>query len=299
MEPSPLVVITQKRTSFLSGTSLNILQHLIYFGTPLKLEDIANHPQERDIENPAKCVVSALIYDPFNSIKSLRETKLIHHQALNLVKCLCEEVVKTDFPNAAKIFTDPLRNATCVGIHEIVEEILESFPSAIHLRSEKDQSLFHLAIVYRRENVFNLIYQMEEDRRARAFLSMPDASTNNALHSAGNLALQQQLFLRASAAGAALQMQCELQWFEIIRILKGEKDVEEFVKSQFGDRRGTENEETTDDEVYPHSSAESHLTLALLDTEDTSPSFSSGEQSSGTSSEEYLKGRWSRSSSLD
>ncbi|KAG5547728.1 hypothetical protein RHGRI_013426 [Rhododendron griersonianum] len=68
---------------------------------------------------------------------------------------------------------------------------------------------------------------------------------------------------------------------------------------QFGDRRGTENEENTDDEVYPHSSAESHLTLALLDTEDTSPSFSSGEQSSGTSSEEYLKGRWSRSSSLD
>ncbi|XP_058215883.1 ankyrin repeat-containing protein ITN1-like isoform X3 [Rhododendron vialii] len=200
------------------------------YGIPLKLEDIANHPQERDIENPAKCVVSAMIYvkqkltalfwdvaeklDPFNSIKSLRETKLIHHQALNLVKCLCEEVVKTDFPNAAKIFTEPLRNATCLGIHEIVEEILESFPSAIHLRSERDQSLFHLAIVYRRENVFNLIYQMEEDRRARAFLSMPDASTNNALHSAGNLALQQQLLLRASAPGAALQMQRELQWFE-------------------------------------------------------------------------------------
>ncbi|KAI8554066.1 hypothetical protein RHMOL_Rhmol05G0068700 [Rhododendron molle] len=184
------------------------------YGIPLKLEDIANQPQESDIENTVERVVSSPIFDPFNSIKFLRETKLIHHQALNLVKCLCEEVVKTDFPNAAKIFTEPLRNATCVGIHEIVEEILESFPSAIHLRSEKDQSLFHLAIVYRRENVFNLIYQMEEDRRARAFLSMPDASTNNALHSAGNLALQQQLLLRASAPGAALQMQRELQWFE-------------------------------------------------------------------------------------
>ncbi|KAG5547726.1 hypothetical protein RHGRI_013424 [Rhododendron griersonianum] len=68
---------------------------------------------------------------------------------------------------------------------------------------------------------------------------------------------------------------------------------------QFGDRRGTENKENTNDEVYPHSSTESHLTLALLDTEDTSTSFSSGEPSSGTSSEEYLKGRWSRSSSLD
>ncbi|XP_058215897.1 protein kinase STUNTED-like [Rhododendron vialii] len=86
---------------------------------------------------------------------------------------------------------------------------------------------------------------------------------------------------------------------QILNILKGDKDVEEFVKSQFGDRRGTENEENTDDEVYPHSSTESHLTLVLLDMEDTSTSFSSGEPSSGTSSEEYLKGRWSRSSSLD
>ncbi|KAG5547723.1 hypothetical protein RHGRI_013421 [Rhododendron griersonianum] len=86
---------------------------------------------------------------------------------------------------------------------------------------------------------------------------------------------------------------------KVLNILKGDKDVEEFVKSQFGDQRGTENDENTDDEVYPHSSTESHLTLVLLDTEDTSTSFSSGEPSSGTSSEEYLKGRCSRSSSLD
>lgn len=87
--------------------------------------------------------------------------------------------------------------------------------------------------------------------------------------------------------------------FQILKILKGEKDVEEWINSQLEDRRATENEENTDDEVYPHSSAESHLTLALLDMEGTSTSFSSVEQSSGTSSEEYLKGRWSRSSSLD
>lgn len=86
---------------------------------------------------------------------------------------------------------------------------------------------------------------------------------------------------------------------QILKILKGEKDVEEWINSQLEDRRATENEENTDDEVYPHSSAESHLTLALLDMEGTSTSFSSVEQSSGTSSEEYLKGRWSRSSSLD
>ncbi|XP_058215894.1 uncharacterized protein LOC131326970 isoform X3 [Rhododendron vialii] len=160
------------------------------------------------LKGPFWAVVEKLV----PPIKSVWETKVLHIQALNLVKWLCHYVEETDSPNVAEILTEPLRNATCVGIHEIVEEILESFPSAIHLKSEKDQSLFHLAIVYRRENVFNLIYQMEEDRCA--FLSMPDASTNNALHLAGNLTPQQYLLLRASAAGAALQMQRELQWFE-------------------------------------------------------------------------------------
>ncbi|GFS38704.1 protein kinase superfamily protein [Actinidia rufa] len=69
--------------------------------------------------------------------------------------------------------------------------------------------------------------------------------------------------------------------------------------SQFGDRKDAENQENADDEVYAHSSAESHLGVALLDVEDTSTSFSSVEQSTRTSWEEYLKGRWSRSSSLD
>ena len=68
---------------------------------------------------------------------------------------------------------------------------------------------------------------------------------------------------------------------------------------QFGDRKDAENPENADDEVYAHSSAISHLGLALLDVEDTSTSFSSVEQSTRTSWEEYLKGRWSRSSSLD
>ncbi|XP_057495262.1 protein kinase STUNTED-like isoform X1 [Actinidia eriantha] len=86
---------------------------------------------------------------------------------------------------------------------------------------------------------------------------------------------------------------------QILKVLKGEKDVEEWVNLQFGDRKDAENPENADDEVYPHSSAESHLGLALLDVEDTSTSFSSVEQSTRTSWEEYLKGRWSRSSSLD
>lgn len=58
-------------------------------------------------------------------------------------------------------------------------------------------------------------------------------------------------------------------------------------------------QEDNDDEVYPNSSAELHLSLALLNVDDDSTSFSSMEPTNRISMEEYLKGRWSRSSSFN
>lgn len=52
-----------------------------------------------------------------------------------------------------------------------------------------------------------------------------------------------------------------------------------------------------DDEAFPQSNLQSHLNLALLDVEEDSLSLSSIEQS--VSLEDYLQGRWSRSSSFD
>ena len=64
------------------------------------------------------------------------------------------------------------------------------------------------------------------------------------------------------------------------------------------DPRDQENQDN-DDEVYPSSSAELHLSLALLDVDDDSTSFSSLEQVNNLSLEEYVKERWSRSSSFN
>ncbi|XP_028096964.1 ankyrin repeat-containing protein ITN1-like [Camellia sinensis] len=54
-----------------------------------------------------------------------------------------------------------------------------------------------------------------------------DASGNNALHMAALLGPQHQLSLRVSAAGAALQMQRELQWFKEVEKLVLSRDKEE------------------------------------------------------------------------
>jgi len=74
--------------------------------------------------------------------------------------------------------------------------------------------------------------------------------------------------------------------------------LEEWVNPQNKDPRDQENQDN-DDEVYPSSSAELHLSLALLDVDDDSTSFSSLEQVNNLSLEEYVKERWSRSSSFN
>uniref|UniRef100_A0A1D1XH75 Receptor-like cytosolic serine/threonine-protein kinase RBK2 n=1 Tax=Anthurium amnicola TaxID=1678845 RepID=A0A1D1XH75_9ARAE len=84
---------------------------------------------------------------------------------------------------------------------------------------------------------------------------------------------------------------------EILKLLRGEEDVETWMGSH-GGCAGEGAEGQQDEEVYPPSSVASHIGLALLDVDDTA-SVSSVEQSYQGSLEDYLKGRWSRSSSFD
>ncbi|CAK9136895.1 unnamed protein product [Ilex paraguariensis] len=136
----------------------------------------------------------------------------MHYQSVQLVKHLCNEIVKLDHEKAASTLQAPLNIAAVKGVPEVVEEIFDAFPSAVYIRNELNQAVFHVAIANRREKVFNLIYQSRE--LGHAFLSPQDLSRNNGLHLAGCLKSQPKLNIRASAAGAALQMQRELQWFK-------------------------------------------------------------------------------------
>ncbi|RYR69878.1 hypothetical protein Ahy_A03g016414 isoform A [Arachis hypogaea] len=79
---------------------------------------------------------------------------------------------------------------------------------------------------------------------------------------------------------------------QILKILKGDKKVEGVHNLQGKDNNDehSENQENIDDEVYPCSSAELHLSLALLGVDDDTTSFNSSE---------HPKEQWSRSSSFD
>ncbi|GFS33770.1 ankyrin repeat family protein [Actinidia rufa] len=146
-------------------------------------------------------------------IKRIPEEKQKHYQALQLAKCLCKEIQSLNNSNYYEsLAKGPLFTAAKLGVHEVVEEIVDSFPSLVWARDSDNYSIFHHAIVLRHENVFNLLYQMSEHKRV--ITVSIDKSNNTTLHWAGRLAPRNKLNL---VPGAALQMQRELQWFEEVK----------------------------------------------------------------------------------
>jgi hypothetical protein len=151
----------------------------------------------------------------------MRDLKLTHCQALQLLKLFLAEIAKIDYSEGSKILEEPLKLAADGGIFEVVEEILDLFPSAIYVENASNQTIFQVAVLKRRIDVFNLMYQIEDLNHD--LFTAPDVSKNTGLHLAGCLEPRQKTELRARAPGAALQMQRELQWF---------KEAEKFTPAQ-------------------------------------------------------------------
>ncbi|KAK2983386.1 hypothetical protein RJ640_016010 [Escallonia rubra] len=120
--------------------------------------------------------------------------------------------------------------AAGLNVHGVVEEIVDIFPHEISELSDDDTryGIFQTAILNHSEKVFNLMYQMGDYKKI--VMMETDNSENNVLHLAGRLAPPHKLNL---TAGAALQMQRELQWF---------KEVEKFVRPAFKDMHNSDKE---------------------------------------------------------
>uniref|UniRef100_A0A5B7AYM7 PGG domain-containing protein n=1 Tax=Davidia involucrata TaxID=16924 RepID=A0A5B7AYM7_DAVIN len=240
------VTVTVHQNSFLRRYFLLSILHrwsengIILCCVPLKLENFSNYSDEEDMENtqvPGKntyqiqsfkgnCIVSgckklrAIIWRVLDSlvpyIKHIHDTKLLHHQAVQLVKHMCNEAVRLDNTNSSLILKGSFLSAAKYGIDEIVQEILSVFPNAITFKDKGGHTALHLAIMYRHENVFNIINQQSGDYKE--FLLQPFGDKkNNILHLAGKLAYQDRLDFVSTAL---LQVQRELQWY---------KEVEKFV----------------------------------------------------------------------
>ena len=138
----------------------------------------------------------------------------MHSQTLQLLNHLCTKVEDLEVPRAKEIFSQSFINGAKYGIPEILENILKLYPSALQYL---DEEVFKLAILNRYEKIFNLICEIGMHRQF--IIRIRGDSNNNILHLAGKLAPPHRLSL---VSGAALQMQRELHWFQvIIFVLKG------------------------------------------------------------------------------
>ncbi|CAA2987185.1 ACCELERATED CELL DEATH 6-like [Olea europaea subsp. europaea] len=248
-----LNLIAGKPSPFLRRSSLNVWQRFLYSCLPLMFGNIYSQDNGRVTKNPAggPQISSKLCCQiPFSSkfkfsgcqkfnlvlwkaiecfvpqARCIRNASLMHQQALHLVKYLCKEIAKLDYLTAASMFETPILLGASTGNSEIVEEILDAFPPAIWSRNRMGLNIFLLAVTYRRDNVFNLLYQMSEHKQLA--LQLRDVKGNNILHLAGKLAPQDQL---NRVSGAALQMQRELQWY---------KEVEKYVLPDSRDSKNSD-----------------------------------------------------------
>ncbi|KAJ9709539.1 hypothetical protein PVL29_001155 [Vitis rotundifolia] len=158
--------------------------------------------------------------------KNLRPNK-----SLKLVKHLWQQVIVQPHSEILDLIRSPsplLLVAAELGNTVFLTELIALYPDLIWEVDNHNRSIFHIAVLHRQENIFNLIYEIGSMKDL--IVPYKDENDNNILHLAGRLAPPRQ---RNIVVGAALQMQRELLWF---------REVEKMVLPSFRERKNRDGE---------------------------------------------------------
>ncbi|KAL4599448.1 hypothetical protein ACB092_11G127900 [Castanea dentata] len=144
-----------------------------------------------------------------SGIEHLYEMKLAHSLSRELLSRMKHQILSS---NAQQRVTGKVYEAIlCAikeGIFEFVFDIVKADRQLVWSHDEKSRNIFSVAVQYRHAKIFSLIYGLD----IKSALASSSASfDNNLLHMAGMSAPSTSL---DHIAGAALQMQRELQWFK-------------------------------------------------------------------------------------
>lgn len=142
---------------------------------------------------------------------NIYELKLAHVQSQELLCCICQEISTLGDSQIEKLgIKKAVFKAIKHGIVEFITQIMKHYPDIIWCYDDYDRHIFLYATLQRQEKIFSLIYTIGAKKNSVATLW--DKAHNNILHQAAFLAPSSQL---DRVAGAALQMQRELQWFKV------------------------------------------------------------------------------------
>ena len=145
--------------------------------------------------------------------KEEQKKKSKQTQALRLVKHLWQQVRQRQPSEISDLIRRPsplLLVAAELGNTVFLTELVGSYPDLIWEADNDNRTIFHIAVLHRRESIFNLIYEIGSMKDL--IVPYKDDNDNNMLHLAGRKAPLPQ---RNIVSGAALQMQRELLWFKV------------------------------------------------------------------------------------
>ena len=147
-------------------------------------------------------------------VEHLYEMKLAHFRSRELLRRMKDQIlISNTQQRTTGGVCEAIIRAIKEGIFEFVFEIVKADPQNLWTHDEKSTNIFSVAVHYRHAKIFSLIYDL--DIKVVLANCIDSLHGNNLLHMAGMLAPSTSL---DHIAGAALQMQRELQWFKVISL---------------------------------------------------------------------------------
>ncbi|AED90771.1 Ankyrin repeat family protein [Arabidopsis thaliana] len=244
IESIPIIVLASKPDLFPGDCYLGPLTRFIYSWIQVKLPTLPK-PSHANKDHKSKFfrihkVYKKSIYIPLKKVRKsfdlfpdtlmrkllkglskwtgideVYRLKVMHLQAKKLLLGISEETLTLGLKERSETVDEALLFAVRYGnVDFLVEMIRNNSELLWSTRTSSSSTLFLLAVEFRQEKVFNLLYGLDD--RKYLLLADKDSDGNGVLHLAGFPSPPSKL---ASVICAPLRMQRELQWFkEVERI---------------------------------------------------------------------------------
>ncbi|KAI3898817.1 hypothetical protein MKW92_023380 [Papaver armeniacum] len=215
-------MLSIKPSAFPSGNRHGLWQQLIYTSIPIELDHLFRDVErdedsmrrsEHDVQKFSQVRKHGLVWKALKvlvpGVRQIYEKKVIHVQALEIVKAICPQLSNLTDPQLIEVgAVSAITNTAAFGIIEYFKELINSSPYLMCSSNINGAGLMQVAVMHRQEKIYNFMSQMGQKNERAACI---DNFGNNILHFAGVLAPASQL---DKVSGAALQMQREIHWFQ-------------------------------------------------------------------------------------
>ncbi|KAJ4908822.1 Ankyrin repeat family protein [Raphanus sativus] len=215
IESIPIIVLASKPDLFPGGCCLGPLERFIYSWLEVELPTLPEASRSKKDQHNTLMRKLLKLLTKWTGIDEVYRMKVMHLQAKKLLLGISEETLAMGLKERSDTVDEALLFAVRFGNVDFLVEMIKNNSELLwSTRSSSSSTLFLLAVEFRQEKVFSLLYGLDD--RKHLLLADKDCYGNGVLHLAGYPSPPSKL---SNVVGATLQMQRELQWFkEVERI---------------------------------------------------------------------------------